>query len=89
MFISFKTSQAPANQTTKTEGAIDWGDFDVIGQSVNLEASKSGDEYGFEVIDDGKIHAEESEITTKDTLLSCFDTRNQILANLEEVNFPL
>jgi len=38
------------------------------------------------VIDDGKAQTDEAEVTTKDTLLSNFDTRNQILANIEEVN---
>jgi len=75
------------NQTAQSSGGgIDWGGFEIVSQSGNLETSKAED-YGFEVIDESKpVQRKESEITTKDTILSSFDTRNQVIANLSEVN---
>lgn len=78
------------NQSTKSTGGggIDWGEFEVIGQSSNLETSakQSAAELDFEIIDDKQKPAEE-EVVNKDTILSNFDNRNQIIADLNELLF--
>jgi len=75
------------NQTSGGGGGIDWGGFEIISQSGNLETSKAED-YGFEVIDESKpVQRKESEIVTKDTILASFDSRNEVIANLNELLF--